>query len=133
MAWLLRQVKFSVLAFKPGWWLSFGKTMHRIRICLGLGRIAKAVTTTFAIVLVLVLGAFAVSPSLHQRLHADSAHPDHFCVISAFATGQLRWTETNFAVAIACVILVCVIPPRETPLASCLDLYFSPNRAPPRL
>jgi len=83
--------------------------------------------------LVLVLGAFAVSASLHQCLHADSAHPYHFCAISAFAAGQLSWTETYLAVAIACVILVCGIPLRETTLASYLDLYFSPNRAPPRL
>ncbi len=107
--------------------------MRRNRICLGFGQTAKAVTTTFAVMLVLVLGAFAVSPSLHQCLHADSAHPDHFCVISAFATGQSSWTETKLAVAIAGVILVCGISLREISLASYLDLYFSPNRAPPRL
>jgi hypothetical protein len=106
--------------------------MRRNRICLGFGQTAKAVTTTFAVMLMLVLGAFAVSPSLHQRLHADSAHPDHFCVISAFAKGQLSWTETKLAVAVASVILFCGVPLRETPLTSYLDLYFSPNRAPPR-
>jgi hypothetical protein len=101
--------------------------MRPIRICLGFARTAKAVTAAFAVVLVLVLGALAVSPSLHQRLHADCAHPDHFCVISAFATGQLLWTET--------LLVVCSVfgvSRRETPLASYLDFYFSPNRAPPR-
>jgi hypothetical protein len=107
--------------------------MRRNRISLGFGQTAKAVTATFAVMLVLVLGACAVSPSLHQSLHSDSSHPDHFCVISAFATGQLIWTEPKLAVAVACVILVCGLPLRVTPLASYLDLYFSPNRAPPRI
>jgi hypothetical protein len=107
--------------------------MRRIRICLGFGRTAKAVTAASAGVLVLVLGAFAVSPSLHQRLHTNSAHPYHFCVISAFATGQLNWTETNLVVTAACVFLACGVSLAESPLASYLDFYFSPNRAPPKL
>jgi len=133
LARLSRQVQFSALAFKPSLWLPFGKTMRRNGSHLGFGQTAKAVTTTFAVMLVLVLGVFAVSPSMHQRLHSDSAHPDHFCIISAFATGQLSWTEINFDVAIACVLLVCGVSLCETPLASYLDLYFSPNRAPPRI
>jgi hypothetical protein len=107
--------------------------MRGNRICLGFGQTAKTVTAAFAVMLVLVVGAFAVSPSLHQRLHADSDHPDHFCLISAFATGQLIGTEIMLVVAISCVILVCDIPLREIVLASYLDYYFSPNRAPPPL
>jgi hypothetical protein len=111
--------------------LPFAKIMRRNRFCLGFGQTAQAVTTTFAILLVLFLGAVAVSPSLHQRLHADNDRPDHFCVVSAFAGGQLRWTESNLVVAIAHVFLVFSFSLHETPLASCLDFYSSPNRAPP--
>jgi hypothetical protein len=127
------QIQFSALAFKPSLCFPFGKTMRRKRICLGFGRTARAVWAAFAVVLVLALGAFAVSPSLHQRLHTDSAHPDHFCVISAFATGQLSWTGTIPVVAATCVFLVCGVLLGDTPLASHLDFYFSPNRGPPRL
>jgi hypothetical protein len=122
-----------MLAFQSILCLSIAQTMRRNRIHLGFGRTAKAVTGVLAIVLVLLLGAFAVSPSLHQRLHTDSANPDHFCAVSAFATGQLTWTAPNLAVAIACAIMVCGSLLRETPWASHLNLYFSPNRAPPRL
>jgi H+/Cl- antiporter ClcA len=106
--------------------------MRRNRIHFGFGQTAKAVATAFAVVLVLVLGCFAVSSSLHQRLHTDSDRPDHFCVISAFATGQLRWTETMVVVITACVFLFYGASRGETPLVSYLDFYFSPNRAPPR-
>jgi hypothetical protein len=133
LARLSRQVQLSALAFKPSLWLPFGKTMRRKRICSGFGRTAKAVTAALAGVLVLVMGAFAVSPSLHQRLHTDCARPDHFCLISAFATGQLSGTETTLAVFTACVFLVCGVFLGETPMASYLDFYFAPNRAPPRL
>ncbi len=105
--------------------------MRRNRICLGFGRIAKAVTAVFA--LVLVLGAFAASPSLHQRLHTDSIHPDHFCIICALAGGQLNVAETTPVAAIACVFLSCGVLAAEARLVSRFDFSFSPSRAPPRL
>lgn len=118
---------------RAGLVFGFWQDMRRNRICLGIGRTAKAVAAGFAVGLVLVLGAFAVSPSLHQCLHADCNHPDHLCAVSAFATGQLGWVETALVViATACVFFVRGEFPGETPLASYLDFYFSPNRAPPQ-
>jgi hypothetical protein len=83
-------------------------------------------------VLMLALGAFAASPSLHQRLH-DSNHPNHFCVICALAGGQLNVAQTTPVVAAACVFLSCGVLAAETPLASRFDFFFSPSRAPPRV
>jgi hypothetical protein len=108
--------------------------MRRNRFCLSIGRTAKAVVALFAVVVVLVLGALAVSPSLHKCIHADCDHPAHFCIVSAFATGQLGLTETLLVIlTIASVCLFCGVMPEEAPLASCLNFYSSPNRAPPRL
>jgi hypothetical protein len=56
-------------------------TMRRNRIWLGFGRTARAVTAVFALVLVVVLVVFAASPSLHQRLHTGTTHPDAFCIV----------------------------------------------------
>jgi hypothetical protein len=84
------------------------------------------------LVLVLVLGAIAASPSLHQRLQADGSHHDHFCVICALASGQLNVADTTPIVAAACVFLICGVLAAETPLVSRLDFSFSPSRAPPR-
>jgi len=103
--------------------------MRRKRICLSLGRTAKAVTAAFALVLVLVLWAFAASPSLHQRLHTDSHHPDHFCIIRTLASGHLNVGEKTPVVAAACVFLICGVRAAETPLVSLFDFSSSPSRA----
>jgi hypothetical protein len=108
-------------------------TMRRNRDRLGFGRTAKAVTAGFALVLVLVLGVFAASPSLHQRLHSDSNQSDHFCIICALASGHLDAPATTPITAAACVFLVCGVLAAETPLVSRFDFSFSPSRAPPRL
>lgn len=106
--------------------------VRRNRFCFGFGRTAKAVTAGFALVLVLVLGAFAASPSLHQWLHADSNHSDHFCIVCALAGGQLSVAETAPVVAAACVFLSCGVLAPETPLVSLFSFFFSLGRAPPR-
>jgi hypothetical protein len=107
--------------------------MRRNHIRLGFGRTTKAVTALFAVVLVLVLGAIAASPSLHHRLHADSDRLDHSCIISAFANGQLSGTETVLVIITSCVFFACGVALGETTLTSHLDFYSYPNRAPPRL
>ncbi|HXP62996.1 MAG TPA: hypothetical protein VN829_21020 [Dongiaceae bacterium] len=106
--------------------------MRRNRIWLGFGRTAKAVTAALTLVLVLVLWIFAASPSLHQRLHADSNHPDHFCIIRALASGHLNVGEKSPAVATGAGCLVCGVLGTETPLVSLFDFSFSASRAPPR-
>ena len=106
--------------------------MRRYCQSIGFGRTAIAVAAALCIALVLALGAFAVSPSLHQRVHSDSNRSDHFCLICAFASGQVGAAETVLVAAIAAVFLNYGVLLRETPLVSLLDYYFSPNRAPPR-
>ena len=80
----------------------------------------------------LLLGAFAASPSLHQRLHADSASPDHFCIIGALARGHLNVADTAPVVAAACVFLICGVLAAGNPLLSVFEFSFSLSRAPPR-
>jgi hypothetical protein len=82
--------------------------------------------------LVLVVGAFTASPSLHQRLH-DGNHSDPFCIICALASGQLDVAEITPVVVTACVFLICGFLAAETPLVSLCGFFFSLSRAPPRL
>ncbi|MGO8697464.1 MAG: hypothetical protein ACLQVY_07075 [Limisphaerales bacterium] len=107
--------------------------MRRISNSLSFGRTAKAVTAVLALVLILALGIFAASPSLHLRLHASADHPDRLCVVCAFANGQLGWTETITVAVMACLVLFYSILPKSAPVVSLFDSYFSPNRAPPRV
>jgi len=39
--------------------------------------------------LILMLDALAVSPSLHEQLHTDANSPQHQCVVTLFAHGQV--------------------------------------------
>jgi hypothetical protein len=112
--------------------LLLDKTMRRKRLYLILSRTAKAVAVVSAIFLVLVLGALAVIPSLHQRLHSDSHHRDHCCVITEFATGQLSGAEVVLVIAVVGGILFYGNFPGETPLISYLGFNFASPRAPPR-
>jgi hypothetical protein len=108
-------------------------TQRQNRVYLGFGRTAKAVTAVFALLLVLVLGAIAASPSLHQRFQGDSNHHDHNCIICALAAGQLNVADTTPIVAAVCVFLICGVLAAEPPLVSLFSFSFSPSRAPPRL
>jgi hypothetical protein len=106
--------------------------MRRIRLCLGFGRSAKAATAALVVALILILGAFAVSPSLHQRVHTDCNGSDSLCVVCAFASGHLIGPCVIAAIAVACVLLTDIVFLPATPLISYLNFYFLPNRAPPR-
>jgi hypothetical protein len=105
--------------------------MQRISSCFSFGRTAKAVTAVFALALILALGIFAASPSLHLRLHASGDRSDRLCVVCAFANGQLGWTETIAVAVTACLVLFFSVLLRSAPVVSLFDFYFSPNRAPP--
>jgi hypothetical protein len=125
---------FSRLAFWWGLWLpNSTSSMLRNRNYLFFGRTANALMAFFAIGLMLAVGFFAVNPSLHQRLHAESDHGDHFCVVCALASSQLNCAESATIIVVASGIVFFGIFLRENPLVSCLDLYSSPCRAPPRL
>lgn len=93
---------------------------------------ARLVGAAFLVLLVLVLGAFSASPTLHHQLHPDSTQPDHFCLITAFANGQLEAAEALPAMAAAGVFLVCGTLLPVMPLGSLFRFHYSPSRAPPR-
>ena len=100
---------------------------------LRFGPAAKAVVAAFALALILLLELCASSPSLHSRLHADSAHSNTngFCVVCAMASGQLGWTGTIPVTVIGCVVILYIASLKELPLISALDLFSLPTRGPP--
>ena len=108
-------------------------TMRQDRTGSGFDRTVKAVAAGLALVLVLVLCVLAASPSLHQRFRTDSDHSGHFCIVCAFAGGQIDVADKTPVVATACVFVLCGALTAGTPLVSLFDFSFSPSRAPPRL
>jgi hypothetical protein len=112
--------------------MSLRPIMRRKRLDLLNSQTANAVGVACGIFLLLVLGALAVVPSLHQRLHSDSGHRDHLCVVTEFATGQLSWEVAVLVMAVAGAVLVVDRIPLDTPLVSYLGFNSASPRAPPR-
>lgn len=112
--------------------LDSAHTVRRNQMGICFGPTVKAVGAAFLVLLVLVLGAFSASPELHHQLHPDSTQPDHFCLITAFANGQLEAAAALPIVAVACVFLLCGTQVPVTPLVSVFRFRYSPSRAPPR-
>jgi len=80
---------------------------------------------------VLLLSALASSPSLHKLIHADAGAPDHECVISLFANGQVS-SAPAVQILIGLVLLfggVALLAARL--IFSTADYRFSSSRAPP--
>ena len=75
--------------------------------------------------------ALAVSPSLHHFFHHDSDSPEHTCIVTIIASGQVLSTHETGALPIAvCVLFVLVVPEFLLPNLE-RDLRLPIGRAPP--
>jgi hypothetical protein len=66
----------------------------------------KAVIASLLVGLVLLLGAMAASPSLHERLHADASEAGHHCAVTLFAHGQVDSASADINVDVPKGIVV---------------------------
>jgi hypothetical protein len=81
--------------------------------------------------LLVVAATLSVSRALHQFLHQDSAAVGHFCLVCAFAKGQVSAAPVAVvsAVLVFCRLgVVCLISTSPFPG---FDYRTSPSRAPP--
>jgi hypothetical protein len=90
------------------------------------------IALSLLLVLMLTLSALAACSALHHVLHHDSNSPDHHCLITLFANGQLTGAELAPVVALAAVFVICAELLPGTPPRSLFDYCFAPSRAPPR-
>ena len=65
------------------------KKNHLERPSRHFGLHGKAVIASLLVALVLLLDAMAACPSLHELIHKDANAPDHQCVVTLFAHGQV--------------------------------------------
>jgi hypothetical protein len=94
-------------------------------------KFGKAASAFVLAVLVLLLSALGSSPALHKLIHPDAGAPDHECVISLFANGQVS-SAPSAQVLVGLVLLfggVALLT--ATLIFSSADYRFSSSRAPP--
>ena len=82
--------------------------------------------------LFLLLQLFAVSSSLHERIHADSSLPGHHCVITLVAQGDLSGPAALTGLGIIITAGFCLPLLHRVATLSSFDYRLSPSRAPPR-
>jgi hypothetical protein len=93
------------------------------------GRVVKAALSGLLVLLLLLVLALAVLPSLHHRLHADTNDP--FCLVCSFAKGQVSAPLVAGVFVLAFVFLVGRASLPQSPPIPVFDFRLSPSRAPP--
>jgi hypothetical protein len=103
----------------------------KCRKSFSFGPPAKAVLAAFLLVHLLSLLALAACPTLHHALHPDSNDPDHDCLVTLFAKGQMSEAGTTPIVALVAAVVMCaVLLPSFLPRLL-FEYRFAPSRAPP--
>jgi hypothetical protein len=98
-----------------------------------LRKVAKPALAGLLAVLVIVIAAFSVSPSLHRFLHSKAAGADHFCAVCFFATGQVNAADGALALAASVLMFLLCAAWSLTFAQPARDFRLSPSRAPPGL
>jgi hypothetical protein len=99
----------------------------------GFRRTAKPALAGLLVLLLLFIAALASSPTLHNWFHDDARSPDHNCVITLFAKGQLSPTAVASILVALVALLGAVALLAETILLPSADYRYSSSRAPPSL
>jgi hypothetical protein len=93
-------------------------------------RQSKAVIASLLAGLVLLLGAMAACPALHELIHHDADEPGHECAVTLIAHGQMDSPVVEVA-AIIPVAPVEFSPLASSPFFSALAATLPPGRGPP--
>jgi hypothetical protein len=95
------------------------------------GQAAKAVLAAVLALQMFALLALAACPTLHHALHSESNNPDHDCLVTFFAKGQLSEAAmTPVVILVAAFVMCAVLLPSFLPRLI-FEYRFAPSRAPP--
>jgi hypothetical protein len=92
---------------------------------------AKPALAGVLAVFVLFFSTLAASSSLHQLVHHDAGAPNHSCVITLFATGQIDSAPAFLMPAVIAALLGALVLLPETVELPSADYRYSSSRAPP--
>jgi hypothetical protein len=94
-------------------------------------RTAKSVLAILLALQMLTLLALAACPALHHALHSESNNPDHDCLVTLFAKGQLSEAVMTPIVALVAAFVMCAVLLPGFQLRFLFEYRFAPSRAPP--
>ena len=94
-------------------------------------RISRRVCALICLALFLLLQLFAVSGALHRAVHADAAAPNHHCVVTLLAKGQVSAPQLAIALSVFIAPFFFHLPLLQPAVCSASDHRLSPGRAPP--
>jgi len=75
---------------------------------------------------------FATCGALHNRIHPDSADPQHSCALTLWTQGQVSLGDGMIALVVFVALLLFSLPPLPTPVFSSIDCRLRFSRGPPR-
>jgi hypothetical protein len=104
---------------------------ERVSRILKQSKLCKTVSAFLLAASILLLSALGTSPALHKLIHTDADAPDHSCVISLFANGQVS-SAPAAQILIGLIFLFGGVALLAAKLIfSTADYRFSSSRAPP--
>jgi hypothetical protein len=92
---------------------------------------AKSALAGFLVFLLLGLAALAASPRLHELIHTDAGAPEHHCVVTLFAGGQIDSASAPVLVAVVVALFSALVLLPDTFVLPSADYRYSSSRAPP--
>ena len=92
----------------------------------------RKILAGLALALWTMMSTVAVSPGLHQWLHADSQNGSHDCVFTQVSKGQIVGASAGLVIGVVGFFLVRVVLASEPRLVPAALYRWSPSRAPPR-
>ena len=97
------------------------------RVC----RFTKPAVAALMLGLWLALLGLSASEKLHHCLHADAAHPEHDCLVTALAKGTALDVPQPEIVVQPAPEVRLLAATEQRPIFSRIDLRLVPGRAPP--
>jgi hypothetical protein len=92
----------------------------------------RAVIASLLAGLVLLLGATAACPSLHELIHRDACSPEHHCAVTMFAHGQVDSATVEVAPAAPAILAEAAPRISFSVFSPCIE-NLPAGRAPPVL
>lgn len=110
---------------------SIVQNKRTLTISFSWSRTVKATVSMFLVLQILGLMLLAACPELHHAIHPDSDQPDHQCLVTMFAQGQIDAPEVTLVVMLVTVVIFGAARLPQVMPRVAIPLCAASPRAPP--